>query len=369
LEKTERLLSLDALRGFDMLWISGGPGIIKGLYLVTGWQSFSWLRGQMNHVPWEGFSFYDMIFPLFLFIAGISLPFSITNRLNKGETRKEIYKHMFTRLGLLIILGMIYNGFLYFNWDDIRFASVLARIGFAWFFAALIYLNCALKWQVIWFWIFLLGYWAAMTLIPVPGYGAGVLTLEGNFSGYIDRLFLPGISYFQGKLDPEGLFSTIPSISTALLGVFTGQLLMDKKLNFSKNKKGIILLLSGFVCMGIGALWGVFFPIIKNLWTSSYVFYAGGLSLIFFAVFYLIIDIWGFKKWAFPFIVIGLNSITIYMIQPGIINFSSMNDYFFSGFTGLFSENWQALVSSSGYVLCVWLFLYFLFRHKIFLKV
>jgi len=304
-----------------------------------------------------------------LFIAGISLPYSISSRLNKGQSKREIYKHMFSRLALLILFGMVYNGLLNFKLDEIRVASVLARIGLAWFFAALIYLNCNLKWQIRWFWIFLLGYWAAMMLIPVPGYGAGVLTIEGNFAGYIDRLFLPGVKYFDGKLDPEGILSMIPAISTALLGTFTGQLLMTDKWQLSKLKKGLVLLTSGIICWGIGAFWGLFFPIIKNIWTSSYVFYAGGLSLIMFAVFYLVIDVWGFKKWAFPFVVIGLNSITIYMIQPGIINFYSMRDYFFSGLVNMFSENWQVLVSSAGYVLCVWLFLYFLYRHKIFLKV
>lgn len=364
--KSERLISLDALRGFDMFWITGGSGLIKGLSLATGWGFFHWLNHQMEHVPWEGFHFLDVVFPLFLFIAGVSFPFSVRSRYRRGQTKSDIYKHMFVRLFALIILGFVYNGLLNLDFSNFRYASVLARIGIAWFFGALIFINCSLRWQIFWFWICLLGYWVMMTLIPVPGFGAGVLTVQGNFAGYIDRILLPGYKYFK-VLDPEGLLSHIPAISTALLGIFTGQFLMIEK--YSKLKKGIILLIAGIVCMAIGALWGIVFPIIKNLWTSSFVFYAGGFSLIMLSIFYLIIDVWGLKKWAFPFVVIGLNSITIYMVQQGLVSFSSANDFLFSGIVNLFAENWQPLMSALGYVICVWLFLYFLYKKKVFLKV
>lgn len=368
MNKTDRLVSLDALRGFDMFWIAGGSGLIKGLSLATGWGFFHWFEMQMKHAPWEGFTFMDMVFPLFLLIAGVSFPFSIKSRYARGATKSTIYKHMLIRLGILILLGLIYNGLLSWDFTNLRYASVLARIGIAWFFGALIYMNCSLRWQIIWFWIFLLGYWAMMALIPVPGYSAGVFTVDGNLAGYIDRLLLPGIKYFK-VMDPEGLLSHIPAISTALLGIFAGQLLLSESPKLSKLRKGIILFLSGIVCMGIGALWGMVFPIIKNLWTSSFVFYAGGVSLVFLSIFYLIIDVWGFKKWAFPFVVIGLNSITIYMTQQGLVNLSSSRDYLFRGFVELSAENWQPLVNSLGYVVCMWLFLYFLYKKKVFLKI
>ncbi len=364
--KSGRLISLDALRGFDMFWIIGGSGLIKGLSLATGWGFFHWLNQQMEHVPWEGFHFLDMVFPLFLFIAGVSLPFSVRSRYAKGQTKSAVFRHMFIRVLLLIFLGFVYNGLLYLNFSGLRYASVLARIGIAWFFGGLIYLNCSLRWQIIWFWFLLLGYWAVMMLVPVPGYGAGVLTLEGNLAGYIDRLLLPGAKYFK-VMDPEGLLPHIPAISTALLGIFTGQFLISE--TFTKLKKGLMVLLAGLVCLGTGALWGLVFPIIKNLWTSSFVFYAGGFSLILLSIFYLLIDVLGWKKWAFPFVVIGLNAITIYMVQQGLVSFSSANDFLFSGIVNLFAENWQPFMSALGYVICVWLFLHFLYKKKVFLKV
>lgn len=368
-EKNQRLISLDALRGFDMFWITGGDNLIFSLASLTGWPLFRWTANQMHHVPWEGFTFYDMIFPLFLFIAGFTMPFSIVRRKSKGEPIKSIYFHLFKRLLLLILLGLLYNGILQFDFEHQRYASVLARIGLAWFFAALIILNFNIKGQIIWFVSILIAYWGIMMLIPVPGYGAGVLTPEGNIAAYIDRLLLPGsfCCYVYG--DNEGILSTLPAISTALLGAFTGQFLLSENSKFNKLKKGLILLLTGFILLGLGKIWGLAFPIIKNLWTSSYVLYAGGWSMLMLAVFYIIIDVWNISRWSFPFVVIGLNSITIYMLSAGIISFQNINEFFFTGLINLFNEPYRPLVSTACFILCEWLLLYFLYKKKIFLKV
>jgi len=177
--KSERLWSLDALRGFDMLWITGGQKIIYALATLTGWPVFVWLHSQMKHVTWEGFAFYDLIFPLFLFLAGVSMPFSFGKRLERGDSKNSIYKHAFKRMILLIIFGMIYNRILDLDAEHLRFASVLGRIGIAWFFAAIIFLNTTLRWQIAWFWGLLILYYLLMSFVPVPGFGAGVFTLEG----------------------------------------------------------------------------------------------------------------------------------------------------------------------------------------------
>jgi predicted acyltransferase len=368
-EKTERLVSLDALRGFDMLWITGGEGLIVSLAALTGWPFFKWAATQMSHVPWEGFVFYDMIFPLFLFIAGVSLPFSMVKRKKRGESPRSIYWHLLKRLFLLLLLGFIYNGLLRFDFENQRYASVLGRIGLAWFFAAIIVLNTSVRGQIIWFIGILLSYWAMMKLIPVPGFGPGILTPEGNLGAYIDQQLLPGSFCCYTYGDNEGILSTIPAICTALLGALTGHLLISENRRLTGLKKGLVMLGAGLLLLATGKLWSLVFPIIKNLWTSSFVLYAGGWSLLLLAAFYLIIDVWKIRRWSFPFVVIGLNSITIYMLSAGIINFQTMNEFFFPGIINLFSERIQPVISATGFIICEWIVLYILYKKKIFLRV
>ncbi len=365
---SNRLESLDALRGFDMFWIAGGEGIIFALDKAKNTNFTYWAAEQMEHVPWDGFVFYDMIFPLFLFIAGVSLPFSIQKRRAKGESSKKFYKHAFTRLLLLILLGAIHNNLLDFKWEEMRYASVLSRIGIAWFFAAIIVFNSKPRTQIYWFSGFLILYWLMMKFIPVPGHGAGDLSMEGNLASYIDRMILPGRLH-KTIHDPEGILSNIPAISTALLGALTGNFLMDDKFNLTKLKKGLIILLAGLVSLGLAKLWNLDFPINKNLWSSSFVLFAGGWSLIFLSVFYIIIDAWGLKKWAFPFKVIGLNSITIYMLQGDVIDFYRPTKFFFGGIISTLDPLNQSIYFNIAHILCVWTFLYILYKKKIFLKV
>jgi predicted acyltransferase len=377
--KIKRLVSLDALRGFDMFWIMSGEQIAHALAKATGWPVFLWLSGQLHHTLWDGFTFYDMIFPLFLFIAGVSMPYSMMNKISKagvnsaaqlpGDAKWPIYKSMIRRTLILLLLGMVINGLLKFNgYENTRFASVLGRIGFAWFFAGLIYLNFNLRGQIIWFIALLGGYWAAMMFIPVPGYGAGVLTMAGSFESYVDRLLLPG--RLHDKIhDPEGVLSTIPAIGTALLGVFTGSFLKWDSPKWSMLKKGTALFAAGLVFLLAGKLWGLEFPINKRLWSSSFVLYVGGWSLIFLSVFYLIIDVAGFKKWAFPFILIGTNSIVVYICSEGLVNFNYTANYVFGGLIHLAPITWQAVFAATSITLVQLVFLYFLYRNKLFLKV
>lgn len=366
--KSQRLISLDALRGFDMFMLAGGAGLIKALSVYTDWDILNAISTQLVHKQWHGFAFWDMIFPLFLFIAGVAMPYSIGKRLERGDDRKAIYLHSIKRCLLLILLGLVYNGLFDLNWEKLRFGSVLGRIGIAWLFAVIIFMNTDKKGQIIWFGGILIGYWAVMKLIPVPGFGAGVLTREGNFAGYIDRLFLPGRLLF-GSMDPEGILSTFPAVSTALLGVFAGHFLRSDHKELTMLKKGILIGLAGVVFLGLGLLWNLAFPINKNLWTSSFVIYVGGWSLILLSIFYLIIDVWGYKRWAFVFIVIGLNPITIYMCNRGVLRFDSPRDFFFGGIINLFSEPAQPVVKILAYIIVSWVFLYILYRKKIFLRV
>jgi predicted acyltransferase len=363
-----RLYSLDALRGFDMFWITGGQKLVWALATVTGWPLFTWMNSQMHHVEWNGFAFYDMIFPLFLFLAGVSMPYSFAARMKRGDTRKKIYLHALKRMLVLVVLGMLVNRILELNPDNLRFASVLGRIGVAWFLAAVIVLNADIRWQVAWFWALLIVYCLLMLLVPEPGYGAGMLTPEGNLAGYLDRLLLPGTMYTEFN-EPEGILSTIPAVSTALLGVFAGHLLRMERRGLTGTGKALTLIGAGIASLLVGLLWGTFFPINKSLWTSSFVLYAGGWSLLLLGFFYLVIDVWKVRKWAFFFVVIGMNSITIYVLQHRILRFDIIRDFFLKGIYDLSPSGLQPFISSLGYIAVVWLFLWFLYRKKIFLKV
>jgi predicted acyltransferase len=365
---SKRLYSLDALRGFDMFWIMGGEGIFISLAAITGWPVFNWCAAQLEHVPWHGFVFYDMIFPLFLFIAGISFPFSYAKRMRNNESRTSIYKHVFYRGLILVLLGILYNNGVKFNFSELRYGSVLGRIGLAWMFAALIFMNTRLTARIIWCSGILIAYWLLLLLFPAHDLGStDPFSQEGNLASYIDRLIMPGKLY-RGNHDPEGLFSTLPAISTALLGMFTGEFLLSEKLKDRPYRKVLYMFVAAVILMIIGKLWDLVFPINKNLWSSSFVCYVGGLSLLLFVIFYLIIDVWNIRKWAFFFVVIGVNPITIYLAGR-IISFQAATRFFFGGFAALVPEAWVPFVNAVGLTAIGWLFLYFLYRKKIFLRV
>jgi len=375
LNASGRLVSLDALRGFDMMWIISGEIIVHALAKTTNAPGWNWMSDQLHHSVWNGFTFYDMIFPLFIFIAGISMPFSFGKQLDdksateQKKAKKKIYTSLIKRTLILIICGMVVNGlFKWQGYENTRFASVLGRIALSCFFAAILFLNTSLRSQLIWFSAILLGYWAIMMLIPVPGYGAGVLTPEGNLGAYVDRLFLPG-KLHRVVYDPEGILSTIPAIATALLGVFTGQFLRLKSDRWTLPKKGIMLALAGVICLIIGLLWDIVFPINKNMWTSSFVLFAGGWSLLLLSLFYLIIEVVGFKKWALPFIWIGTNSILIYMAAHGVINFEYTATYLFGGLINFTPLLWHPVWLGCGILIIQLALVCFLYKKKWFLKV
>jgi predicted acyltransferase len=374
-KKTDRLMSLDALRGFDMFWIIGGGALFEAMAKLTNWPVLNWWAEQLQHVYWEGFNFEDLIFAMFLFIAGVSIPFSINKRLQLGQSRAQIYKHAFTRLMLLIILGFLLAnwGIQNFEFENYRYTHVLMRIGIGCFFATIILLNTKIRGQIIWAIGLLLGYWAMMKLIPVPGFGAGIMTPEGNLAGYIDRLLLPGKFfqwYFPGILDPEGLLGHISGVAMGLLGVLTGQFLMKEDKNLNGLKKALYIGAAGILFLGIGLVWDMAFPIIKKIWTSSFVVFAAGWSLLLLSIFYLIIDVWKLKKWSFFFVVIGSNSIFIYACQSGVLDLRKTSEFFFNGFVKFPSDaSVQAVLASIAYLLVSWLFLYFMYKRKIFIKI
>lgn len=360
-----RLVSLDALRGFDMLWIAGGETIIRSLKDYTGWDWLVWCSIQLDHVEWNGFHFYDLIFPLFLFLSGVTMPYSLTRQLEKGIPKSDIYKKVIKRALLLVLFGVIYNGLWDWHISQIRFASVLGQIGIAYLFGALIFLNTNWKQQIYWVVGILLGYWAVQVLIPVPGYGAGVLTKEGSINGFIDRLFMPGQLYL-GVHDPEGWLVKISATATALLGALTGAFIKNEILD--KKKKALYMFGASIALLLFSLLYDLVLPINKNLWTSSFVIHTAGWSILLLSIFYFVIDVMNFKSWSFFFVVIGMNSITIYMLRS-LVDFNGPMQHIFGGLIAFASTGLQPVIAACLVVLIEWVLLYFLYKKKIFLKV
>lgn len=368
--KNQRLMSLDALRGFDMLFIMGFSGLIANLCKLAPGNITDEIALQMKHVSWDGLAHHDTIFPLFLFLAGVSFPFSLAKQRSNGATQWDIHKKILHRMLMLILFGLIYNGLFQLNFAELRCASVLARIGIAWAAAAILFVHFKLRTRIIIATVILVGYGLLSKFVAAPDVpGGDPLSMEGCLVGYIDRLFLPGrLLYNQGTFDPEGLLSALPAVVTAMLGVFTGELIQlpDKKI--SGNRKTVYMLAGGIVLSLLAAIFCDTLPINKKLWSSTFVCAVGGYSLILMALFYYIIDVRGWQKWTFPFRIIGMNSITIYMVQR-IVNFGGISKFFLGGVAGLCSEQWAAVVNSTGFILVGWVFLYFLYRQKIFLKI
>ena len=365
-EKNGRLLSLDVLRGFDMSFIMGGEVVL--ICLASLFPGLEFLGEQMGHSRWEGFTFYDLIFPLFLFLAGISFPFSMAKQLSLGKSKESISLKVLKRGMLLVLLGGVYNGLLQFDFETLRYASVLGRIGLAWMFASLLYIWLKRKWLVLLSAVILLGYWVLLAFVVVPDApdGASSLSMEGCIVGYVDRCLLPGTLH-DGIHDPEGLLSTLPAIVTALLGIFTGEFVRSKSV-VNEYKKVVVMFAAAMVLLVAGYLWNMVFPINKNLWSSSFVCCAGGWSLLLFALFYLVVDVLGWSKWAFPLRVIGMNSITIYLAQQ-FLDFSKPVNTLFGGVLKLLPEDYYALGWWCCYMLVCWCLLYFLYRNRVFLKV
>ncbi len=366
----KRLHSLDALRGFDMLFILGLASLIVSICELFPGGADCALARNMTHVAWDGMRHHDTIFPLFLFIAGISYPFSYASQIAKGRTQGQIYAKIFYRGFMLVFINLLYNGLLNFDFVHLRYTGVLARIGMAWMFSALIFVTFKknyIRWIIAA--SLLIGYWLLLRFVPAPDMPAGTdpFSIEGNLCGYIDRNVIPG-RFYQDFFDPEGILSTIPAIVTAMLGMFTGQFVKLSDDKISGNKKTLCMFGAAAVMLGLGLLWSLDFPINKSLWSSSFVLVVGSYSLAMFALFYWIIDVKGWKKWSFIFQVIGLNSITIYLGQR-IVSLRSISHFFCDGLADLVGSAWAPVVLNFGYLCVVWFLAYFLYKQKIFLRV
>ena len=349
-----------------MFWLMGGRDLVIAVAAVFSSRAGDAVAAATTHVDWTGFHFWDFIAPLFLFVVGLSMPFSFTRRIERRAGRGELYRHVLRRAGLLILLGWFTNGWLDLDVPHFRYTGVLVRIGLAYLIAALIYASTRLRGHVLWTVGLLLGHWAVVALVPVPGIGAGVYTIQGNFSGYLDR-FIPGSHCCAPYIpygDNMGPLGAFPAAATVLLGALCGRLLRSA---WSGRRKLLILAGGGAASLAAGWLWSFALPIITKMWTGSYVLWANGWAMLLFALFYWVIDLRGYRRWAFPFVVIGMNALVIYVV-PTQIRFSEFSDIFLRGVirhAGIYAP----LLSAAGPFAVAWLLLYVMYRKKIFWSV
>jgi len=387
METKDRLMSLDALRGADMLFIIGLSGAIVAFCQLLGFGKDCWLSVQMTHVAWHGFRHHDTIFPLFLFLSGVSWPFSFASQISKGRTTAQIVRKILVRAVVLFALGMVSSTLFKFDVGSFRYDTVLAHIGFCWAVSALLFMFVksfrarlaiaagllAVHWIVLFF--FAAPDAAALLASTDPAvakkvasyaaYGTDNFSFTGNIAGWIDRTFMPG-KLHEGVFDPDGLFGKMTGIVTAMFGVFSGELLRRK--DMSGGRKTLVLLGAGVLTLALCFAWRPWCPVNKKIWTSTFVLAAGSYSFFALAVFYWIIDVKGWRAWSFPLRVIGMNSITIYIMKR-FVAFGTMASFFFGGIAGLGNEHWRAFTMEMGQLVCEWLVLWYLYRKGTFLRV
>ena len=372
----KRLVSLDAYRGFMMLWIIGGSGLAKALAGLQSTETgvLAAMIVQLKHVEWEGLRFYDLIFPSFIFIVGVSLVYSLSRL--KSETHRGKATIKVIRRGLLLwLIGIIYYGGISQGLYDealqqgVRLLGVLQRIGICYLVAGILFLFVPLRGLISVFCGLLVGYWVLLTFVSVPGQPEISYQEGKNLSDWFDSQYLPFFKW-NGTHDPEGILSTFPAIATCLLGVFAGLFL--KEATCSQKKKCLSLAIAGLVLAILGFLWGESFPVIKNLWTSSFVLMAGGWSLILLSFFFGLIDGLGQRKWATPLIWVGMNSIAIYLVTS-ILDFNELALRVFGGpvaqwFDSLVPGLGELITMVFSLAMLLWL-CRVLYQRKVFLKV
>jgi predicted acyltransferase len=303
----ERLLSLDVFRGLT----------IAGMLLVNNPGTWSAIYPPLEHAPWNGWTPTDLIFPFFLFIVGITTHLSLESRRSRGARDSDLTKQIIRRGSLIVLFGLLLAAFPYYPLERItamRFPGVLQRIGIAYIIGALLTLRTSLKQQVLIVAALLYGYWFAMTLLPVPGRGMGALLLDdpsASLAAWLDRSVFGSHLWKSSRTwDPEGILSTVPAVGTVILGVFAGRWLASRR-DLSERLVGLYAI--GSILMMAGLMWNWSFPINKNLWTSSYVIFTGGMAAVVLATCIWIVDQLGIRGWARPFVILGVNPLIAFV--------------------------------------------------------
>lgn len=393
-----RIVSVDALRGFDMFWIVGGGSFVQAIAKVWRNPFTEYLDQQLEHCTWEGFHFEDLIFPLFIFLAGVSLVFSVRKIIEKEGRRAAVWR-IVRRTLLLVALGIIYNGGCRHDaWQDVRWSGVLQRIGLAYGCAALLF--CYFRPRVLagMMVALLLGYWAVLALVPmrdvhlpsddvkpmpandnlteerqeflqIPATVRGHYEPGYNVAHHLDFLYIPGHMYCD-RYEAETLLGNVVSIALCLMGVFAGLLL--KSVRWSRWQKLGWLLGAGAAAVGVAFLWSQWLPLIKLISTPSYVLLAGGYSALLLGLFYWVVEICGFQRWCRPFIWIGANAITIYMLR-NFVDFDAVAARVVGGPVAHYFDSLQPgaghLVLETVGLAMTFLVVWFMYRKQIFLRV
>jgi predicted acyltransferase len=359
----QRLTSVDALRGFDMFWIMGGGPFVMAVCKLFANPLPHWLDRQFDHVDWEGFVGWDLIMPLFLFIVGVAMPFSIGKRIKLGETRGQIYRKVAYRVVALWILGMVAQGnLLAFDPNNLQlYSNTLQAIAAGYLISSAALVELRVRGQAALAALLLVVFWLLLAFFPVPGHGAGAYTPDGNLALWIDKAVL---GRFQDGTTYTWILSSLGFGATVLMGVLAGQLLRS---SLPGPRKASWLAASGLACLLAGWLWSFVFPIIKHIWTSSMVLWSGGWCLLLLAAFYWLIDVKCYRRWAFFLIVIGMNAIVAYMAAE-VLPFAQISGIFFAGLAkqlGMFGE----VLVTLGALGILWLCLYYLYRNRTFIRI
>lgn len=367
MEEKRRLESLDILRGFAMIFAAGGDDLMVAFAVACGFPADGAFAQQFQHVAWHGFHFEDFIYPFFVFIAGVTWPYSLARQREKGATDVEIVRKVLMRGAMLIALGLLCSsGFLkhgHFQW-----ASVLGRIGVCWGIAALVWAFTAMRTRILVFWGILVSYWLLLLFRPAPGTPAGAdpLTLENCFVTWINPYVCPVKNQFA--------FSVYAMIASALAGMFAGAWLKKDRPGLSEERRSLTLAGAGGVAIALGCIWAFglgkwSFPLNKILWSSSLVLVAGGIGSVVLALAHWLVDEKGFARWGFVFKVVGMNSILFYVLARSVLPFDYVGAYFFGGLDAFMSPATATFVHFAGGLAVLWLLMLACYRHKVFLKV
>src|SRR5678815_4816729 len=361
MKPSNRLISLDVFRGITIaaMTLLNNPGT---------WSSIYW---PLEHAEWNGWTPTDLVFPFFLFIVGVSITLAFGRRIEERGVTRDLYIKVIKRSLIIFGLGLFLNGFPHFHLSTIRIPGVLQRIAVCYLVASLIFLGTRVRTQLLIALALLVFYYILMTKVPAPGFAAGDLTKEGSLASYVDRVVFGPHIWKQGKVyDPEGILSTIPAIATTLFGILTGQWLRTER---ARTEKVVGMFVAGAVCVVLGWAWNPFFPINKALWTSSYVLFTAGLALQFLALCYWLIDIKGYRRWAWPFEVFGVNALALFVGTGLMVKLMGLFKVQGWIFRNLFLSWAQPINASLAYAIAfilLWLFLmWLLYRKRIYIKV
>lgn len=364
--ESSRVIAVDAGRGLAMSVLITTPFFRTALRAAPDWPIFQGAKEQLSHSVWHGVNFMDFGMPLFVLVMGTSIALALRKVVERGQIKPRLYFILLRRTVILFFLGFLVNGGFQNHWPDIRISGPLQRIAVCYFVGSVVFLNLRLTGQIVLLLGLLFGYWALLTLVPVPGYGAGDLTFEGNLAAYVDKQWLPGLpQYGHGQWDSEGILTTLGALATCICGVVVGHIFLTDRL--TPQDRVWVLLLIGVSLISIGYLWSEWLPLNKKLWTPSLVLFFAGHSAADRAIMYQIADIWK-KNWFFPFVVVGQNSLIAYLAFA-LLPFEDLANRLAGG-------DVQRLLGAAGplmlgllqVVLC-WLLLYWLYRKGLTMKI